>query len=68
MIDEENNVEHFAAEDATIKFEPWFMFQPEDDITLAEIAMVFQALNIGVKQNILDRMPESAHRHFKVKE
>jgi len=46
----------------------WMMFAPEIDITVTELAMIFRAMNIGVKKNILDRMPKSAQRHFKKRE
>ena len=48
--------------------EVWFMFKPEDNITAQEMAVVFSALNIGIRQNIFDRIPENVRRHFKVKE
>lgn len=42
----------------------WFDFDPEHDITIAEIAEIFKAMQVAVDERVFWQMPEEVQRHF----
>jgi hypothetical protein len=48
----------------TIKPPKWYKMDALSSITAYELAQILQAMEIGVAENVLEKMPRDVRRHF----